>query len=444
MQRFPSELRVSSLSRQTAVTFSFKVLNCLLLFANGVLLARILGVADYGLFSYARGWATVLGLPALLGLDKLLVRDVAIYAAREDWGHARGLLHRSDQLVLTLSLLLASLLLGITALANRAAEPAFMLVFAVVIAGLPFSRLLALRSSALRALQRIPESQAPSLVVQPLAVLVLIGIAAWSGGGRFGPVHAAAIQLAAAVTAFLLSVRLLAEHLPGPIRSASPRYDTRRWIMAGIPMMAVAGMMALNQRIDLLMLGILRSRTEVGLYSVASRGATLIPFLLMSANVALASRVAVLHSRKETARLQALLVRSARIIFLGTVPIATALIVMGHWFLLVFGRDFVAARPALTILCFAQLFNTAAGFVGLLLMMTGHERSSAAGMAVTVALNIGMNALLIPAYGIVGAGIATGCSIIVWNVILSVVAYRRLGVFASVLGDVRLFLNRRP
>ena len=51
----------------------------------------------------------------------------------------------------------------------------------------------------------------------------------------------------------------------------------------------------------------------------------------------------------------------------------------------------------------------------------------------SAAINVSLNLLLIPRYGLNGAAAATALGSLVWNVLLSYFVYRRLG-FYSVLG----------
>ena len=53
-------------------------------------------------------------------------------------------------------------------------------------------------------------------------------------------------------------------------------------------------------------------------------------------------------------------------------------------------------------------------------------------------LNLVLNLLLIPAFGIVGAAVASAISLISWNLILAVLVYRRLGIHSTALGQIRM------
>jgi O-antigen/teichoic acid export membrane protein len=113
------------------------------------------------------------------------------------------------------------------------------------------------------------------------------------------------------------------------------------------------------------------------------------------------------------------------------------LIFLGHYFLNIFGQDFVDGKGALIILSVGRLLNVAFGSVGAIMIMTGHEREAAFGVGVSAVANVMLNATLIPKWGINGAALATTISLILWNVTLCTYVFRRLGINATILGAVR-------
>jgi O-antigen/teichoic acid export membrane protein len=101
------------------------------------------------------------------------------------------------------------------------------------------------------------------------------------------------------------------------------------------------------------------------------------------------------------------------------------LIFKGDWIIVIlFGKEFAAASTALSILCLGQIVNVLMGSVGLVLNMTGNEKSTLRGVSITLVLNIILLAILIPPYKEVGAAIAVCASMICWNLILAYDAYR--------------------
>jgi hypothetical protein len=89
--------------RDAAGTLALRVTFAVCYGVANIFLARILGAADYGSYTFAAAWLTLLGIPTVLGMDRFLVREVATYSVQGAWGQMRGLLRQSNAHVLALS-----------------------------------------------------------------------------------------------------------------------------------------------------------------------------------------------------------------------------------------------------------------------------------------------------------------------------------------------------
>ena len=77
----------------------------------------------------------------------------------------------------------------------------------------------------------------------------------------------------------------------------------------------------------------------------------------------------------------------------------------------------------LTILCAGQIINAATGPSGLMVLMSGHTLTNLFNNAFTFLMNLVLNFILIPKYGIAGAAIATSFSIVFVNIIRIIEVY---------------------
>jgi O-antigen/teichoic acid export membrane protein len=193
---------------------------------------------------------------------------------------------------------------------------------------------------------------------------------------------------------------------------------------------------------DTLILGAVKGPVAVGLYSVAHKGADIITFILMAQNAAFASTAATLYASGDIPRLQRLVTRMARWTLLCSAPIALALIVFGDLFLRFYGPQFGPARTALAILSFGQLVNVGMGSVGILLIMTGHERQAARAVAAAAAANIALTIALVPRWGAEGAAAAYAFSMILWNAWMAVSLHRNVGIHSTAMGVHRRALEK--
>jgi len=425
----------SRLSREATGSFVLKVSATFLSLIQGLILARWLGAAGYGAFTYALSWIALLGIPAVLGLQQLLIRDTAAYLARSAWGSINGLLRWANRTVLIVSLSIAFLAAGAAVLLTEESDQ-ILITFGLALFILPLTSLTTLRQAAMQGLQHVVVSQLPDMLIRPTLFIALLGGAhLFLGAGLIAP-WAMGLYVAAASVALVFGTHMLRRTLPRAAAEAPPEYDTRTWVKSALPLLFIGGMFVVYERTSILLLGTIKGAELVGLYTVAFRVAQLVTFALSAVNVALGPDVSSLHAQGRTRQLQRVVTGFAWVNLLWSLSVSAVLIVFGHWILLLFGEEFALAQTALTILSVGQLMNGAMGSASLLLVMTGHERDAAVGLGISAVLNIILNALLIPRWGLEGAAVATASSMIAWNLLLAVLVYIRLRIHSTILGTV--------
>jgi O-antigen/teichoic acid export membrane protein len=397
-------------------------------FLTTLLLARLLGAVGYGHYAYALAWAGFLTTPAILGLDRYLVRSVAVYAADERWGLVKGLLKRTNQLVLLAGTAIATV--GVACAVLLMSGP-MRVTFCIGMALVPVTALTFLRQGAMQAFHRVVTGQLPEYLIRPL--LVLVGVVALNAAGVLSSASAMAANVLAVSVAFLAGATMLLKALPPTLRTAVARYRTRAWLRASLPMMWFAALWFGNNYLATLVVGAISGSSAAGIYSVVEKGAQLIVLVLFAVNMPLAPAIARLYARGEREQLQHLTERVARATFLASLPIALFFALWPEAYLKLFGSSFTTGATALTILAVAQAVNAAAGPSGNVLIMTGHERRAASGIAIGLLANIGLGVLLVPTLGVTGGAIASGSSLVLWNAILVRSARRELGVNVSAM-----------
>ncbi|MGP4989637.1 lipopolysaccharide biosynthesis protein [Glutamicibacter ardleyensis] len=92
----------------------------------------------------------------------------------------------------------------------------------------------------------------------------------------------------------------------------------------------------------------------------------------------------------------------------------------------VFGPDYVGGAPALVVLCLAMLCSTAMGPMDVLLLMAGRSSLSLMNTSFALFLDIALCYLLIPHYGIFGAGLAWAVAILTKSILCAWQVHRHL------------------
>jgi O-antigen/teichoic acid export membrane protein len=416
------------MARGVSGSFLLKLWYAGAVFLISVALARLLGTREFGLYSIAISWSSLLIIVAKLGQDQIIVRFLASYRETEDHERSRGLIVYSFGFVALLgvcSSAVATMVVGrFFPDLSDSLRNALVLAFWLV----PLQVLVTAAGSISNGYSQVVRAQIPTFLVIPTLFLFLIGIAYVTPAIDSTAAHVVGLQMLATLIGLTLAGYFVAITLPRAVFKAAPRYETGKWLRSALPIALMGGMYVINMNADIVMLGALASADMAGVYKAATRGADLVVFSLAIILPSLGPIVARLHTAGDRDRLQRGITKVARIGLLLSLPVALVLVVFGHWFLFLFGEAYVGGRTALAILSLGQLVNVLAGPCANILIMTGNERIATAGVAVSTVVNISLNAVLIPVWGLEGAAFATAISIVIWNALLVRFTWRLLGL----------------
>lgn len=386
----------------TAVIF-IKLVSAAIAFAASILYARVLGPFGYGQYAFVLAIVSLVAIPTSLGIPKYLVREGAASQS-----HLERLLKWANVRILIVGSLASALLAALWLLPISASLRWLFLCAAPLPLVVNLSEV---RQSLIQARGKVARSMWAQQILAPGAMLAVLGTLYLVTG----ELQVSWLLLTAVGAAFLhffvntLQLRLL----------ESPSYDAKPVdlrLTHAFPFLLLGVLHLVNNRTDILMLGAIHGAEAAGIYTVASRIAELIPFLLIVANSVLAPRIAELHQRGDDSGLQRLVSGTVRAIALPTTLFALVVIIFAVPILeVLYGAKFAPAAIALRILAVGQLVNVLAGPTGTILNMTKHARFSAISVAISSGINVLLNLLLIPYFGISGAAIATATSIVVWN-----------------------------
>ena len=394
-----------------------RILNAGLILAIVWILARVLGPADFGVYTFVASLVLLAGIPTQLGLPSLLVREVSRATHEEDWPRLRGLIRFSNIVVLVMSVIGIAVILIITT--DRRWSP--VTDRGVVIAALPLLPLTALgnvRGAVLAGMGRVVWGQIPELVVRPGLLVIALGSCILLGY-PLGPQTAMVFNSAAALCTVVIGVVVIHSLAPSNLSLAQPQFETRAWTRTLLPLSLISGLQMIRSQIDILLLGFLVSDADVGIFKIGATIALQVTFALGLVNAVLAPKIVPLRAKRDYAGLRALMRQGTKISLVTALPLALILVLFGREILRVaFGPQYVAAYGIMVVLTLAQCVYAAAGAVGILLTMSGNERELMIGIVVAIAANVGLNLLLIPRYGIMGAAVGSAVSMIVWRVLL--------------------------
>lgn len=367
--------------------------------ASAALLSRHLGVTGFGAFNYVFAFMYFFLTLNDLGINTVAVREMSKAPER-----AADLL--AGLLSLRITLAVVVLLVTWVAIAIWPMEPALrrpLMVFALI---LPLGAL-NVPTVLFQVSMRLELGAAAQVTTRVAGVLFILVMIAAGRGVTAMLVALLAAEVCGIIVTWYLALRL------GPIRW---RVDRAVWSMllrAAVPLAVGVVLAAIVNRVDFIMLERLGSLDDVGLYGAAYRVTSLLekfPLFVMATLYPVMSRLAV----EDGSRLRRVY-RNAfwRFAAIGLV-LGASVVAIAPWLLATaFGEPFRAGAVALQWLVLATGCLYLAMTGGNLLIAVGRARDNAVALALGSAVNIALNAVLIPSRGIEGAAVATAASMVV-------------------------------
>ena len=173
------------------------------------------------------------------------------------------------------------------------------------------------------------------------------------------------------------------------------------------PLMFVTILGTLMHWMDILMLGYFTDTTTVGLYHPAARTAGLLRTVLLAFMGIFAPMMSDYHRQGDVGEMGKLYKLIVRWIVSLSLPLAIIIIIYSKKIMLLFGVQYLSASNVLMVLTTAAFIQTLFGGGGQTLTMTGFTKVNLFNSIIVVLINITLNLLWIPQYGIIGAAYAT-------------------------------------
>ena len=194
-------------------------------------------------------------------------------------------------------------------------------------------------------------------------------------------------------------------------------YSYKNILKTSYPMLLSGSSLILMGWIDSFMIGIMSNNiSDLGIYNIAVRISTAGSMILFSINSIAAPKISELYFKNKNEELKLIISNATKLIFFFTIPILIILVLIPKFLLGMFGDDFSKGYIAMRILCIGQFFNAFCGSVGYIMQLTGNERKFQRIVMIALFVNIVLNYVLIPDYGINGAAFASMSSMLLWNV----------------------------
>ena len=415
----------AQVSRGAAISFLGTVIGMVSGLLVTMLLTRTLGVDRYGAIAVAVSVSTLTQTLSGLGLGQGTPRMMAFALGEHDEPRAMRQF-KAGLIGATITGVLGTAIVLVIGLADLMGEPeastAAAVIAPVVLAsglrGVVFGGLRAYRD--LRAILVLGIA-APVLDVVAVGALVVAGftgVTAFAGA----LVVVAFVELGVA-TYFVRRGRRI-----GPIRDTT-LVDLRTLVAFSVPLVITQLMFFGIKSTDVLLLGLLRSPAEAGLYAPVMRLAEAATKALSAFTVIFLPVATVYVAQGRTQELKDLYVKIAKWGYLLGFPVLLVLVSVSNGILpLLFGDAYAGTETLARVLCIGYFATLVTGLNGPTLGSVGAVKAIASLSTIGMAVNVGMGFLLIPHFGEIGAAWSNTLSLIFVNAAFSIALYRRTGI----------------
>lgn len=411
-------LRASDLIKSGGINLFGKVGTAFIGLLANVYIAREYGSEIVGKLALVHSLLAVSGVLSVIGANTAVLRFIPEHYTKYSYHSSERIFRKLQRIVLASATGVISVLLIFGQWFNATIfkdfdQPA---LYYASVALILFHSLHILNLESLRALKSVKRYSAIPVFS---ATVNIVGLVAFTRlvNNDYYPIYLFFfVSLLNFTFSGALSRKLFARKRSRDKRSAIKSYPYKLLLKISLPMFLTAAMHIIISQTDVLMIGYFLSDEAVGVYAVCTKIALLISFVLVAINAVVAPQFSEFFFSGNIQALNKLAQRASRLTFIITLPLVACIVVGGRFVLSLFGSEFESGYWVLIILAAGQLVNALSGSVGVYLNMIGQQNVYQKVVLTAAVLNVVLNLIFIPMYGLAGAAIASMVAIAFQNI----------------------------
>jgi len=402
-----------------------RVLGVLFFFGVTLFITNFFNVELVGKYDFSRSLIIFLGAISVFGMHQAILAYSGELNSENNLWYIRKIYHKMVFIVLVISILIFvfSQIFTLDSVTNLTGISLNSTGFKTILA-LFFYGLTMLNIDVYRAINKIMFSEIYRNIIRYFLFFVGVLILYITNNSQF----LVEVFLLNFVVLALISTIILLIVFSGKAHRKTTIITYKDILFKSGPMAVSAASFLLMQSMDILMLTKLTNYETVAYYGSALKLTMIIAIVLASVNSVIAPQISEHYFSKKFDLMKDNIKKGTRLIFLATMPLILGLALLPTLALSFFGSDYISAKNALLILLIGQVVNAFCGSVGIYLNMTGKQKIFQLILVSALLLNIILNFILIPKFGMTGAAIATSSSMILWNLIAVFYVYKKDGI----------------
>lgn len=433
--------KTGGLISDTAIVFLCRVGGAALVFITQIVLARSIGAEHLGIYVYASSACILLSTVACLGLPTAVMRFIPEGLARERADLVTGFVRRSIQVVLVVSVLVASLGTASLLSFDRLIPSEYKNALLLAILSIPLFALILIHGANAHGFSWFRTTFLPNDIFRPLLLLIAILIAKFNGYELSADIvmllHMAVMVV---ILVFLSPAVLWRVNYKFP--KITPKYQTRLWIRTAVPLLGITLFVVYFTELTMITVGIYLDAEQLAIFNASFRVAILIAFGIHAIDATTMPKASELYAAGDKKALQAVIRRTTVLKCFGSVAAVIGLSLFGEYILALFGKPFLAGYQPLMILAIGQLLRAIFGPVTQLMSISGHQDHCLYVFLFALIAMITLQPILIDQFGINGAALTVVIVIFVQSIWLHLLVMRYLSINPSLFAIGNAFIRR--
>ena len=303
------------LIKSISTSFSIRVVSIGSMFLCQIVLARICGVEDYGYYVFINSWVAIISLFTVAGLDIAALRFIPDFRSKSEWGIMKGFILWSRMMVILFSLIVSLVLFMIFAFVFGFHSRTYVILFGLTITLVLINSQLALGSNILLALKKVSAGLIPIAVVRPMLLAISVFVVGLYTNNQLTAATVILLDVTLGLGMLFLILFFIKIYIPfETTETIRKEVFPREWLKVSFMLLFVSGIGLLFKQLDVVLLGLLRSTNEAGIYSAASQIALTTSFVLTAVNIVVAPKISELYSNGKYDQLQIMVFEASKIV----------------------------------------------------------------------------------------------------------------------------------
>ena len=407
----PSQKTILS---EAFLSFSGMTLGSVFRYIFSIVMARLLGAQMLGIYSLGNAVTRIAEIFALMGLDNGVLRFVS--RDTENTQNVNSSIYSSLKAGLLSSTVISIILFFSAELIvnNFLKEDKFLItVIKLFSLSLPFSVLTLITSSATQAFKILKYKIFVNQIVNPLTLLIAFISSFYFLGTKLSILIP---TVTSAIIGLIFILKFLRNFAKVSFKNLIKSEVNKEILKFSIPLMFVSAVGIIMHWVDIVMLGILSNATDVGMYHPIDRTAGLVRMILFAFAGIFAPIFSEHYFKKNIVGMKESYQSSSKYILTFSLPVFIFLFIFASPMLSLFGSEFQNA-VALKILLTGIFVQTIFGLGSSTLSMSGNTTFNLINVSIALILNVTLNYILIPQYGIIGAALSTAIALFILSIL---------------------------